>query len=167
MSKEVKKSFNPFCPFKHDVPAQDKFDSEYIDIELKDVVKKTGEGEDDFVIVTKEILHRTPIDEVVSRDSGTCSIQAIMAQVLRTGDQSLIPAGMPKDGVVNDITGVPDNLLDLDNLNKEMAAKFDALPEELKKGRSFAEFCELINQDEFMQFIASIVPKKEAKKDGD
>lgn len=167
MSKEVIKRFNPFRPFKHAIPGQDNFDTEYVDIELKDVVKKTGEGEDDFVIITKEILHRTPIDEVVSRDSGTCSIRAIMDQVLRTGDTSLIPVGMPKDGVINDVTGVPDNLLDLDNLNKEMAAKFEALPDELKKGRSFAEFCELINQDEFMQFIASIAPKKEAKKDGD
>ena len=117
--------------------------------------------------MTKEIIHKTPIAEVVGRDADTCSIQSIMAQVLRTGDMSLLPAAMPKDGITNDYTGVPDNLLDLDNLNKDMAAKYDALPDELKKGRSFAEFCELITQDEFMQFIASIAPKKEAEKDGD
>lgn len=157
---------NPFVAVEHSIDAQTDFDEDYIELEHKDVVKKTGDGEDDYVLVTKHIPHRTPIAEVVARDSGTCSIRAIMDQVLRTNDQSLLPTPMPKDGVTNDITGVPDNLLDLDNLNKDMAAKYEALPDELKKGRSFAEFCELITQDEFMQFIASIVPKK-AEKDGD
>lgn len=155
---------NPFVPGCC-LPAQKSgdWDSEYLEVENKDVVKKTGDGEDDFVIVTKHIIHKTPVKEVVGRDSGTCSIKAIMDQVLRTGDQSLYPNPMPKDGITNDYTGVPDNLLDLDNLNKEMAAKFEALPDELKKGRSFAEFCELINQDEFLQFIAALTPKKEEK----
>lgn len=159
--------FNPFVSRKHEIHLQDNWDTDYISLEFKDIVKKTGEGDEDYVLVTKTIINKEPIDEVVARDSGTCSVRDIMEKVIRTGDQSLIPAGMPKDGITNDYTHVPDNLLDLDNLNKEMAAKFEALPDELKKGRSFAEFCELINQDEFMQFIASIAPKKEAKKDGD
>ena len=128
---------NPFIPCDRECPGQGDWDTDYIELEHKVVVKKTGEGEDDYVLITKHIVHKTPIAEVVARDAGTCSIQAIMAQVLKTGDTSLLPTPHPKDGVVNDITGVPDNLMDLDNQMKAMEAKFAALPDSLKKGRSF------------------------------
>ena len=162
----MEKINSPFIP-KKTVYHEYKFDEEYVSYEVKDVVKKIGEGEEDFVITQKLIEKREPIKEVIARDAGTTGIQAVMQRALLTGDTSILPDPLPKTGVVSDYTEVPDNLLDADLYAKAMEAKFNALPEEVRKGRSFDEFCQFFTQDEFNAWMNAMLPKKEEKKEGD
>lgn len=159
-------NLNPYTPRKTKVHHY-KWDEEYISYEVKDIVKKTGEGEDDFVLTQKIIEHREPIAEVVGRDAGTTGIKAVMERALRTGDPSILPPPLSASGVTNDYTNVPDNLLDAENYAKEMESRFNALPEEIRKGRTFEQFCQFFGQEEFDNWIKSMTPKQEEKKEGD
>lgn len=118
----------------------------------------------------KHIEHREPIVEVVNRDAGTTGILPILQRVALTEDISILPTPMDKTGVTNDYTNVPDNLLDAENYAKKMQAAFDALPEEIKKGRNFNDFCNSFGQDELSAYIGAMMAlnqSKTEKKDGD
>lgn len=167
----------PKCtsPFKYrgHHKGQDKFDKDYVDYKHKEVVKKIGEGEDDYVISIKHIEVRTPISEVVNRDAGTTGIHAVMQRVALTGDESLYPEPLPKTGVTNDYTNAPNNLLDAENYAKRMEAAFNELPENLRKGRNFNDFCNSFTQEELTTYLAALSKvinpdeKKSHVKEGD
>lgn len=163
---------SPFASRKNYVSkGQDNWDTDYIDYKIKDIVKKTGEGEEDFVIVQKITEVRTPIQEVVDRDAGTTGIKALMERVALTGDDTLLNGtAISKDGVTSDYTKCPGDLMEVDLMAKRAVAAYDALPDEIKKGRSFNDFCNSFTTDEYALWVASLVKankKADEKKDGD
>lgn len=162
---------SPFIPHNRVKFEKRQFDTEYVTPRIKDVVQKTGEGEEDFVVVQKITYEKTPIAEVLARDHGTTSIQAVIDRFALTGDASVLPSAMPKDGVTNDVTGCPEDLLEADIMAKRAVAAFDSLPDDLKKGRSFGDFCATFTQDEYAIWLAALAgqnkTEKVDKKDGD
>ena len=68
MEKKVKRT-NPFTSYGDTYEGQKDFDTTYKSIKIIDVVKKTGEGEDDFIIEKKVIVDETPIKDVVEGPS--------------------------------------------------------------------------------------------------
>lgn len=151
--KQHKPVFNPNKP-----------DEYYLDIKLVDKVKKIGEGEDDYIIVKKEVITKTKIDEVIQAQADEVGLDNLLKKFAITGDPSVLPEAMPEDGVTFDMTGMPQDLIEADNYFKAMKAKFDALPEELKQGRDFSAFMATINQQQFDAYIASLEPKQKEKE---
>lgn len=142
------------------------FDEFYIDYEVKQVVKKVGDGEEDFIIEDKVIEHKRDIRQEINSQADQVGVYNLMKRIALTGDDSLMPEPMAKTGITSDYTGVPDNLLDADLLAKKRIEQFNALPDSLKKGRSFEEFMNTFNQDEFNVWLKSMMPQ-ENQKEGD
>ena len=155
---------SPFVKSNVKTIFQDKFDEFYIDYEIKQVVKKIGEGEEDFIVEDKIIEHKRDIVQEINAQADQVGVYNLMKRIAMTKDDSLMPEPMPKTGVTSDFTNVPDNLLDADLMAKERIKQFNALPDSLKKGRSFEEFVNTFNQDEFNVWLKSMQP---VKKDGD
>ena len=159
------KKNSPFLVSNVETIFQKDFDEFYIDYELKQVVKKVGDGEDEFIIEDKVIEHKRDIRQEINAQADQVGVYNLMKRVALTGDDSLMPEPMPKTGVTSDYTNVPDNLLDADLLAKQRKAEFDALPDSIKKGRSFEQFVSSFTQDEFNVWLKSLAPEKE--KEGD
>ena len=157
---------NPFLASKVKTIFTKDFDEFYIDYEVKQVVKKVGDGEEDFIIEDKVIEHKRDIRQEINSQADQVGVYNLMKRIALTGDDSLMPEPMPKTGVTSDFTGVPDNLLDADLLAKQRIEQFNALPDSLKKGRSFEEFMSTFNQEEFNVWLKSMMPQEE-KKEGD
>jgi hypothetical protein len=156
---------NPFLVSNVPTKFQDNFDEFYVDYEIKQVVKKVGDGEEDFIIEDKVIEHKRDIKQEINAQADDVGVYNLMKRVALTGDDSLMPEPMPKTGVTSDYTNVPDNLLDADLMAKQRIAEFDSLPDALKKGRSFEEFMSSFTQDEFSAWLSSLAPVD--KKEGD
>lgn len=149
-------------PFKQDIKSKPwfsdvQFDTEYVNLVKKTKVIKTGEGDYDYVLEDVYIEERTPIKEVVARDSGQFSVKSILERVALTGDESLIPAGQTYDGKVNDFTNMPDNLMDLNAKMQSAEALYAGMPTSLTQGRSFEEFCSTLSKEELDTFINATV----------
>ena len=123
--KKLKKR-SPFMPGAHTekFDGQDNWDQDYITYEVKDVVKKTGEGEEDYVIIHKIIEHRDNIAETINSQADDVGIQAMLKRFALTQDPSVFPEPLPKDGVLNDVSGVPDNLLNTTNNERAILLSF-------------------------------------------
>lgn len=156
---------SPFLKSEVKTIFQKEFDKYYIDYEIKQVVKKVGDGDEDFVIENKIIEHKRDIAQEINAQADQVGVYNLMKRVALTGDDSLLPPPLEKTGVTSDYTGVPDNLLDADLMAKERIAQFNALPDELKKGRNFEEFMTTFTQDEFSIWLNSLKPQD--KKEGD
>lgn len=161
----AKMSKSPFVVCNVPNNPQKDFDEFYIDYEIKDIVKKVGDGEEDFVITQKIIEHKRDIVQEINSQADSVGVYNLIKRVALTGDESLYPEPMPKTGVVSDYTNVPDNLLDADLMAKQRLNDFNNLPDSLKKGRSFEEFMTSFNQEEFNAWLSSIKPVE--KKEGD
>lgn len=145
-----------------------KWDKYYFNVELKDRVVKTGEGDEDFVIEKKEVITKTSIKEVIDSQANDVGLDNILRKFALTGDESILPQNVNTDGRVLDMSGMPEDLVDAQNYFAAMKAKFDSLPADLVKGRSFDEFMSNLTQAEYDAYFASIRPKeKEVKKDGE
>lgn len=158
-------SNNPFIRSNVKTVPQANWDEFYIDYEIKQVVKKVGDGEEDFIVEDKVIEHKRDIVQEINAQADQVGVYNLMKRVALTGDTSLYPEPMPKTGVTSDYTGVPDNLLDADLMAKERLAQFNALPDSLKKGRTFEEFMSTFSQDEFNIWLESMKPQEKKGDD--
>lgn len=108
---EKNKKFNGFTP-RCDGFVQDSqdFDKYYINRKVVQVVKKTGEGETDFILEDKVIDEKILIDEVIQADADSCGVYNIINKVLKTGDESIL--NIDNSGQFADISAYPDNIHD-------------------------------------------------------
>lgn len=144
---------------------QKGFDKEYIDFVPKQVVKKTGEGEDDFVLVTKHVEKKRNIDALINSQEKEVGIYNLLDRVAKTGDETLLPKPHDdKNGVLTDLTGYPKDLMEAHQVANAGADAYSKLPKELTKGRSLEEFAKTINDEEATAFIKALISSKYAKK---
>lgn len=142
-------------------PAQTGFDTEYENITIVDRVKKTGSGEDDFVIVKEVLVEKTPIKEVIDADAESVGVYNIIKQVLRTGDTSLLPVDK---GGNYDFVDAPESLMELGQLGDEAAKKYASLDPELTKGLDMKSFVESLTQEQFDAFIKAVAERNAPKE---
>lgn len=162
----MENKISPFIPREVKVKGQEHFDEYYITMRPKKVVKKTGEGEDDYVLVTKFVEEKQNIKELINSQSSEVGIYNLLDRVAKTGDESLLPKPHDdKNGVLTDITGYPEDLMEAHRIANAGADAFMTLPEELKKGRSLEEFAKNISDEEAAAFIKAFIAKRFAKKD--
>lgn len=160
----AKKWLNPFAVGQRDIEnkPQTDFDQEYVSIQIVDKVVRTGEGDDDFILQKVVLVDKTPIKEVVEADAQSVGVYNIIKNVMRTGDTSLLPAD---DGKCNvDFVGAPENLMELDQLGKEAAKKFAALPDDLKGDQDMVSFVNNMSQEKFDQFVQALKERMNKKE---
>lgn len=147
-------------------PGVKGFAKYYYNYEVKQVVKKVGEGEDDFVLEDKIITHRDLIQSVLDAQADQVGVYNIIERAVRTGDNSLLKsAQVHVSDEILDITNAPTDLAD--GLHKAQAsqAAYASLDPALTKGRTLEQFLLTITPDEFAAWQASL--KKTEKKEGD
>ena len=159
-----KQVFNsPFAPNGVVWEGQKDFDTEYVSIEIRDKVVKTGEGENDFII--EKVVHETrkPIQEVIDGDASSVGVYNIIRQVIKSEDSSLLPAD---DGSCNvDMVGAPETLMEVKALGQKVEKQFKALPNELTEGRDMRSFVENMSQEKFDAFIKAMSDRANAQKE--
>lgn len=170
MSKEqVQKLNSPFAPNGVQHKKSDVGDPEYISIQILDVAKKVGEGDNDFVIDKKLVISKDPVQDVIDADKDKVGVYSVLKQFMRTGDQDLIPRDTGKCNV--DLVGAPSSLIEVDQLGKESEKKFAKLPKELTGELDLQKFVETMSQEKFDAFVKAVADRsskgKEVKKDGE
>lgn len=156
----VIKRTNPFTPYEHKVDGLSGFEDEYETIKIVDVVKKTGEGENDFVIQKKVLVEKTKIQDVIDQDKDNVGVDNIIKQVLRTGDTSLLPVD---DGKCNvDLVGAPETLMEVKQVGVDAEKAFKGLPAELVDGMDMTSFVNSMSQEKFDQFIKAVAERQKA-----
>lgn len=160
-----KKIVSPFKNLKK-TEGQKGFDEYWISYVPYDVVQKTGEGEEDFTIITKFKEKKVNIRAALREESkNVTNIDELVHNFNLTGDASILPTPwVGKAGAVRDLTSAPSDLADA--LAKVDAGRqaFDALNPELKKDRSLEEFASSVTDEEAVAFIKSYLSKKYSKK---
>lgn len=139
---------------------QKDFDQTYKRITIVDSVEKIGE--DQYSVVKKVIEEEEPIADVIQADADSVGVYNIIKQVLRTGDQSLLPVDRGNPFV--DAVGAPENLMELKALGQEAEKKFNDLPQDLVKGMDMKSFVENLTQDQFDAFVKAVSEKVKGDK---
>lgn len=152
--------FGPLAARKFE--GQTGFDKYYIDRVVKQVVKKTGEGEDDFILVDKVIETKRDIDEVIHAQAGDAGIEAYIRQYEMIGES--IPDVEVTDDVA-DFTEMPDNLADAILLGENSRKLFASLPKDLVGKMNYEEFISNFTQEKFDAYMASLVPPEVKKEE--
>ena len=160
---------NAFVAKKHEPILNIYVDKYYYDVKLVDKVKKVEGSEDDFIIVKEEVVTKTDIKELIDSQADDVGLNNVLKQFALTGDPGVLPSGVnPNGGDVLDCTQLPNDLIDADIYFKNMRAKFDALPDDIKAGRNFQDFMTTFTQAEFDKFVASLKPvESNGKKEGE
>lgn len=144
-----------------------EYDTDYKSIKIVDVVKKIGEGENDFIIEKKVVEEFTPIQDVIDADKDSVGVENIIKQIMRTGDTSLFPIDNGDCNV--DLVGAPENLMEVKQVGIDAEAAFNKLPEGLVNGMDMKSFVNSMTQEQFDAFIKAtqerLSPKKEEVKD--
>lgn len=143
------------------------FDQYYIDRELKQVAVKTGEGEEDFVLQTKEVVTKRPIAEVINSQANDVGIESYLRRVQQEGGE--VPQVVVGDQV-NDFTNCPEDLASLASLGESAKTKFAQLDPELTQGLSIEEFLSSLSKQKLEDYFASkikAVADKAEKGEGD
>lgn len=140
---------------------QKDFDTTYKSIKIVDYAVKVGEGDEDYVIKQKVIEEETPIQKVIDADKESVGVYNIIQQVLRTGDESLLPSD---DGKCNvDLVGAPENLMEVKRLGLRAEENFNKLPSELTQGMDMKAFVQNMNQEQFDAFIKAVADRSSGK----
>lgn len=159
---EGKNTFACFRDFRD--TAQKDFDKYYVERTIKQVVKKTGDGEDDFIIIEKEIENKKDIAEVINAQAGDAGIEAYLKPYLMTGEQ--LPAVQVSDDV-QDFSNMPDNLADAIAVGDAAKKAFSKLDSKLTKGMSYEDFITSITQKGLEEYFQSLAKKEIKPQEGD
>lgn len=161
---EKNKNLNsPFAPNGVSWEGQKDFDTEYVSIEIRDRVVKTGQGENDFIVEKHVVETRTPIEEVIEADASSVGVNNIIKQVLRTGDTSLLPVDEGNCNV--DMVGAPENLMEVKALGQKAEVEFKGLPKDITEGRDMISFIDNMSQEKFDSLMKAISDRANAQKE--
>lgn len=152
---ERQDDFNP--GIKCDNPIQEKWIH-------KQVVKKTGETEDDFILEEKPVLiDSVDIHKSIQEEAKTTDLKYLLKQLLQTGDESVINK---KQGFYGDVSMFDEG----HSLNREkidLESIKQKLPEEFRK-LSDEELAKLSDEDIIKYYqskIEQVRAKTEVKKE--
>jgi hypothetical protein len=141
---------------------QKDFDQTYKSIKIVDYAVKVGEADEDYVIMQKVVEEETPIQEVIDADKESVGVYNIIKQVIRTGDESLLPRDDGKCQV--DMVGAPETLMEVKNLGIQAEQNFNNLPGELTNGMDMTAFVQNMTQDQFDAFVKAIADRSSGKE---
>lgn len=160
MEKQVRHSqferiddFNP--GIKCDNPIQEKWVH-------KQVVKKIGEGEDDFIIEEKPVLiDSVDIDKSIQEEAKTTDLKYLLKQLMMTGDPSVLER---RPGFYGDVSMFDEGhslssreKIDLESIKAQ-------LPKDLIEGLSDEEIAKLSEED-IVKFYEAKIAEVKAKQE--
>lgn len=154
-------TFGPGC--KRSFEGQKDFDKYYIDRVVKQVVKKTGDGEDDFILLDKVIENKRDIAKEIHAQAGDAGIDAYIRQYEIMGE-SIPDVSVSED--IQDFTGMPSTLADAVLLGENSRKLFSSLPKELVGKMNYEEFIANFTQEKFDAYMSSLVPPVDEMKEG-
>lgn len=126
----------------------------------KQVVKITGESEDDFVIEEKPVLlEKVNFVKRIQEEAKGTDLKSLVLQVMRTGDYSLLENGK---GSFVDITGYPDDPIEAHNAIRDGQVVLENLPDGLKQ-KSVEELANM-TPEEISDYVKGIVDKTSTAK---
>lgn len=141
-------------------PASDFSDSIVRDYVHKQVVVKTGEGEDDWVLDEKPVMVREhDINKEIQEEAKKNNLKALITQVLRTGDESLLI--QRPTAQFGDVSNLPEDLIEAKQRADAAAKIMGNLPESLK-GKTADELLSMSNED-ILKAYGIDIPKAEEK----
>ena len=150
--------------FKKRFEGEKDFDKYYIDRVIKQVPKKIGQGEDDYVIVDKVIESKRLIRDVINADSDKAGIEAYLAPYIAS--KTPLP-GVNVEDSVNDYTKCPENLADAIMLGEDAKKAFNNLDPALTKGMTYEQFISGFKQEMFQEYVNKLSNKEPAKPSED
>lgn len=154
---------NPFVPNGVVWDGQKEFDQEYKSIKIVDYAVKTGPGDEDYVIKQKVVEELTPIQEVIDADADSVGVYSIIKQVMRTGDETLLPKDKGDCNV--DLVDAPESLMELKQMGEAAEKGFKGLPGELTKGMDMKSFVDNMTQEQFDAFVKAVADRSSGKKE--
>lgn len=97
---------------------------------MKEVVVKTGDGEDDWYIDLKPVkIDEINLQKEIHEAAKGTDLKSLILQVLRTGDESLLNQ---REGAYIDITGYPTDTIEAHNQIISAQKELDSLSDEAK-----------------------------------
>lgn len=143
-------------------------DKDIVTYETREVVKKTGEGDEDFIVINKVVeTSRKNRQDYINSFSSEVGILNILKKVALTGDDPYNNEYIEqrKGGQYIDATALPSNKTDAFKAVEHGVNVFDSLPEELKGKLSMEKFVEEFGQEAFDKYIEKVIAglKGEAK----
>lgn len=140
---------------------QGNWDKYYIDYIVKDVVVKTGDGEEDFSIEKKIIESKRDIRQTIQADAQNAGIVAYLKQTALTGE---IPNIHVSDEI-QDFSKMPDNLADALKVADKTKEAFNSIDPALRGNSSIVEFLQSITPEKLKKYIGEKFTSKEHKTD--
>lgn len=141
-----------------------KDDDDIVEYEVRQVVKKVGDGEEDFVIEDKVVeVSRVNRQAWIAKDAADVGILNIIEKVRRSGDVTLFNQlhGVIPEGV-QDYTNIPDNIGDAINVLKTGGDSFAAL-KAIFGDVSFETLANM-TQEELNQYLANYMSAQQPKE---
>lgn len=158
MSEKVKK--NQFCrvdDFNPSVKSDEQFQEHWIH---KQVVRKTGDSEDDFVIEEKPVLiEKVNIFKQIQEEAKTTDLKELLRQFALTGDESVFNQ---RQGFYGDVTQIQVSIEDGNPIRTPEQIKA-MLPAELQK-LSVEQLATMTDEDIISYFAKVRSEIKEEKK---
>ena len=131
----------------------------------KQVVKRTGDFEDDWILEEKPVLvDSVDIHKSIQEEAKTTDLKYLLKQLLQTGDESILNR---RQGFYGDVSMFGDGhslserkIIDLEDIKKQ-------LPEEMIKGLSDEDIAKLTEDDVIKYYqlkIAEVEKNKEPEE---
>lgn len=131
------------------------YEKDIVSYNVVQKVKKTGEGDEDFIILMKSVeVSRINRQEFLNEQAKDHSIYSIIDKVIKTGDISLLHQG--QEGVYGDGSLIMQDRADIVNVSaqvREQAMK--NIPSELIGNLSLEEFVKTITDEAIKKYYDS------------
>lgn len=147
-------TLKPNCGFacRHTTPGQGNWETSYVDREIKPVVKKTGEGEEDYVIINKVVETKRSVKDTIESQADDAGLEAYMKTYEMSGE--VPPQVVVHDGV-DDYSQMPESMAEAAAIGEQAQQAFKQLDPELTKGLSLGEFLGFITNEKVKDFYKS------------
>lgn len=159
MDKKQVQMRSAFIPVKEKHGGLKGFDKDYVDVTVKEVAVKTGEGEEEFSIIKKSVVSKRNIKAFINSQAQDVGIEAYKRNLALSGQPLTAPT--IHDGV-NDFTKAPQSLADLQHLSENANKVFNSMDSDLKgNNKSIGDFLAYVANNK--QFIDEYIAKKTKK----
>lgn len=136
--------------------------SDIVSYYMKEVVKKVGEGEDDFVV--EKVLteyDRTPREDYINSFANDVGVKNMIRKAIANGQDPSI-CFRAKGGYV-DLTKAPGSMTELEQSLQSADKAYESLPADMKKAHSKSE-AHKITREEIEAYVSKAVAAHFASK---
>ena len=130
---------------------------------------KTGEGEEDFVIVTElRIDKKVNHQDYLNQFADDVGILNVLKRVIKTGDASLFNERNETQAGYMDLTNMPGDIIAASEMINKANAAYEQLPDDLKKKLSKEDLIKINNLELYNNIVAYVDNLNKVKeKEGD